>query len=115
MRLAVVGSRGYSDYRDFVASLHRYEFEEIVSGGCSSGADLMAERYSKEYDIPITIFPVTKEDWRKFGKFAGPRRNKMIVDNCDALIAFWDGKSPGTKSSIDLAMRKEIPYEIVMI
>ena len=44
-------------------------------------------------------------DWAKFGKAAGPIRNKTMAENGDALIAVWDGTSRGTKSMIDLAQK----------
>jgi len=42
-------------------------------------------------------------------------RNKQIVDAADEVIAFWDGKSSGTKSTIDFAQEKGIPTHIILI
>lgn len=39
-------------------------------------------------------------DWDKYGKSAGFKRNTTIVEACDTLLAFWDGKSRGTQDSI---------------
>jgi hypothetical protein len=72
---------------------------EFVSGG-ARGADQLAEKYSSQIGIPIKVFPA---DWDKYGRSAGPRRNEQIVEYCDRLIAFWDGKSKGTQYSIRLA------------
>jgi len=36
-------------------------------------------------------------------KAAGPKRNEQMANDADALIAFWDGKSKGTKNMIDAA------------
>ena len=41
--------------------------------------------------------------WNKYGKAAGFKRNKNIIDNCTEIIAFWDGKSKGTLNSINYA------------
>ncbi len=38
-------------------------------------------------------------------KAAGPRRNQLIVARCTDVIAFWDGKSPGTLDTIRKAMK----------
>ena len=46
-------------------------------------------------------------------KGAGVIRNRQIVDHCDQVIAFWDGKSRGTKSSIDYAKKLGKPVLIV--
>ena len=57
------------------------------------------------------IFPAK---WDKYGKSAGHRRNAEMAKHAvegkkqgviGVLIAFWDGKSEGTKSMIALADR----------
>lgn len=40
--------------------------------------------------------------FRSFGQCAY-FRNGLIVQECDVLVAFWDGQSKGTKHAIDLA------------
>lgn len=100
-RLAVVGSREFYD-REFVFSVlqnKKSSISLIVSGG-ASGPDTFAAQWARENGIPMQIF---KPDWHQYGKSAGPIRNKIIIQNCDKLIAFWDGKSRGTLNSIDLA------------
>lgn len=111
MRLAIVGCRNFTDYREFVSETHRFDFCEIVSGGCR-GTDKLAERYALEYGIPIVIF---HPDWNKYGKAAGPIRNRQIVEYCDAVLAFWDGRSAGTKSTIVMARKAGKPIEIIDI
>ena len=46
-------------------------------------------------------------------KIAGYRRNKEMVDIASAAICFWDGKSKGTKHTIDLFKEKGIPCKVV--
>lgn len=41
-----------------------------------------------------------------FGRGAGVMRNRQIVESSDYVIAFWDVKSRGTKSSIDYARKQ---------
>ena len=116
IKLAIVGSRSFNDYDDFRRNVDEIIFEgrvveidEIISGG-AIGADSLAERYAKEYKFKFTkILP----DWESWGRQAGFRRNSEIVDQCDGLIAFWDGKSRGTKWSIDRAKRKNKLIRIV--
>ncbi|MFD1444284.1 hypothetical protein [Thermoactinomyces vulgaris] len=45
-------------------------------------------------------------EWKKYGKKAGPLRNAKMAENADALVAFWDGKSRGTKDMIETAKRR---------
>lgn len=98
MIVAVIGSRGFTDY-----SLVRSKLEElasrinftIVSGG-AKGPDSFAEKYAKEQGIKIQVF---KPDW-SLGKGAGFIRNTDIVKAADLIIAFWDEKSRGTLDSL---------------
>jgi len=100
-KIAVVGSRGFNDYSFLERTLAPYSPFILVSGG-ARGADSLAERFADENSLEKIIF---KPDWNKYGKRAGFLRNIKIVDESDMVIAFWDGNSPGTKSSIDLAKK----------
>lgn len=40
-------------------------------------------------------------EYEKYGRRAPLVRNDLIIDYADAVIAFWDGKSKGTKYVID--------------
>ena len=42
-------------------------------------------------------------------------RNKLIIDECDCALAFWDGKSRGTKYTIDYAKLLGNQIKIVQI
>lgn len=59
--------------------------------------DKDGEYYAKCNKIPVKQFPA---DWDQFGKAAGHIRNKQMAEYADALVAVWDGKSPGTKNMI---------------
>ncbi len=72
----------------------------------------MAEKYAKEQGFGLEIHPA---DWQKFGKSAGPKRNREMVITADCVIAFWDGKSRGTKSLIEYAKQYEKPIRIKRI
>jgi len=109
MRLAIVGSRGFSNYNFLKEILDEENIEVIVSGG-AKGADQLAERYANEKSLETNIF---YPDWKKHGKQAGFVRNKEIVDNCDKLIAFWDGKSKGTNHSVYLARNKGKEVKVI--
>lgn len=101
--VAVVGSRSFNDYDYMKEMLEQYDIEEVVSGGCRYGADKLAERYADEKDLILTILPA---DWNNLGKKAGFVRNVDIVKRSDMVIAFWDGKSKGTKHTIDIAKKQ---------
>lgn len=111
-RIAIVGCRDFEDWEKFsekLAHIIPMGAREIISGG-APGTDKMAKQYAIRYAYIYTEFPA---DWETYGKSAGPRRNKQIVDYADMVVAFWDGKSPGTKSTIEFA--KKVNKELIVI
>ena len=103
MKIAVVGSRTFEDRQLLEETLSTLEepITEIISGG-AKGADTLAQQWADQHKIPVTVF---QPDWQKFGRAAGPKRNQQIIAACDVCIAFWDGQSKGTKSSITLSKK----------
>lgn len=104
MKIAIIGSRTFVDEQrgkeriNKILTDNNILVNEVISGG-AKGADSIAEIFAKENNIPITIF---KPDW-SIGRHAGLLRNSQIIDECDVVIALWDGKSNGTKDSIKKA------------
>lgn len=114
MNLGVVGSRGFNDYDLMKKELDKInkisKIGLIISGG-ANGADKLAEKYAVENGIKTIIF---LPEWDKYpGKSAGPIRNRKIVENSDMVIAFWDGISKGTLSSINIAKELDTKLEVV--
>jgi predicted Rossmann fold nucleotide-binding protein DprA/Smf involved in DNA uptake len=109
MKIAVIGSRNFNDYELLKTVLKNYSPTCIISGG-AKGADSLAVQYAHENKIELTIF---KPEWGKYGKGAGLKRNQLIINNCDMVIAFWDNISKGTKNSIDIARQINKPLLIV--
>lgn len=83
----------------------------IISGG-AKGIDTLAERYADEHRISKMIM---RPDYEEYGKRAPIIRNREMVNMCDEVIAFWDGKSRGTKSTIDYAMKKGKELKVIDI
>jgi hypothetical protein len=48
---------------------------------------------------------VYKPDWAKYGRGSGVVRNRLIIEDCVYCIAFWDGKSKGTRNSIEMCKK----------
>ncbi|KMQ50663.1 Uncharacterized protein CHISP_2346 [Chitinispirillum alkaliphilum] len=96
-RIAVIGSRGF-DYSLLKETLDKEEIVKIVSGG-AKGADSLAAQYARENNIELQEF---LPDYKKHGRGAPLVRNKLIVDASNMVIAFWDGKSRGTKFTMVL-------------
>ena len=112
VRLAIVGGRDFSDYAYMQECLKKYRERhtvlQVVSGG-ARGADSLGERWADENGVAKRIFPA---QWDLYGKSAGFRRNRDIVANCDAVAAFWDGRSKGTGNTISLAKAAGKPVTI---
>ena len=114
MKLIIAGGRDLTDYLFLKEKLDHLlsrteEKIEIVCGD-ARGADSLGKLYGKCRNYSIKSFPA---DWDKYGKSAGYRRNAEMADYADHLIAFWDGKSKGTKHMIDLAKPKGLRSRII--
>ena len=102
MKTAIIGSRTFNDYAYLKEKMKLFpSITKIISGG-AKGADKLAEKYAEECGLEIQIII---PEWGKHGKSAGIARNRVIVENADLIIAFWDGKSAGTRSSVDYAKK----------
>lgn len=83
---------------------------EIVSG-CCEGADTLGEVYASTHNIDIVKF---KPSWEKYGRAAGPIRNKQMIDYIKdfenpCVIAFISKKQRVLK--IPLVLLKRIIFQ----
>jgi len=82
----------------------------VISGG-ARGSDAIAHRVAKMLGCRTMTF---RAQWERDGRAAGILRNVRMLDQApDLVLAFWDGKSRGTKHTIDEARRRGIPVEIL--
>lgn len=122
-KVAVVGSRTFKNYKFLSEQLTEifkklsYEDVIIVSGG-SGGADTLAEQYANDNGLDTRIIVADWNDMsepcvikqNRYGTYnalAGFRRNKIVVDEADLIIAFWDGISRGTADTIKKAKEED--------
>lgn len=106
MRIIIAGSRTITNYNSVVEAIEesRFNITTIISGR-ANGIDQLGERYGKEHNIPIDMYPA---DWVQYGKRAGYIRNQQMASNADGLIAIWDGVSEGTNHMINIAKHKKL-------
>lgn len=87
-----------------------------VFSGQAAGVDTLGELWAMDNGIPVDHYPAK---WRRpnggINKGAGFDRNRMMASDADCLIAFWDGKSNGTKHMIDEMKRHGKPGIVFMI
>jgi hypothetical protein len=75
------------------------------------GADYFAEMWAYARKLTVRIH---RPDFDTHGSPAALHiRNREMVEEATVLVAFWNGKSPGTKSVIEMARKKKIPVKIV--
>lgn len=130
MKVIIAGGRNYRDYETLRSEMNILivpsKIEEIVSGSCSTGeltftredgtkvygADGLGERYAKEMGFLVKPFPAA---WKKYGKRAGVIRNNRMAEYATHAVCFWDGKSRGTQSMIDLAKAHSLNLTIIRV
>ena len=111
-KVAIVGSRKFTNYTLMKKVLDpvRDKIALIISGG-ADGADTLAQQYAKENGIPIHIY---YPNWKRFGKSAGLKRNVIIANLAEKMIAFPTTESKGTWHVINKMKQFNKPVAIVM-
>lgn len=112
MRIGIVGSRGLRvDIGRYIPKDIPLAEMEVVSGG-AAGVDAAAERFADEHNLSKLVF---KPEYELYGRSAPLKRNKLIVEASERLLALWDGHSRGAKYTIDYAIKMGIPVEVVIV
>jgi len=112
--LAIVGSRHYDDYesveREYRIFCERHGAPKTIVTGCANGADRLARKLAKANNITLAI---KQADWAKHGRSAGPKRNALIVEQADFILAFPLADSKGTWNTLAQAKRANKPFHAV--
>lgn len=126
LRVIIAGSRDFDNFSKLMNNCNNIladttnrhnDLDKIrIVSGAARGADRLGEQYAKIAGYELSKF---YPDWDGLGKRAGYVRNAemakyaMADGNYGVLIAFWDGKSKGTKHMIDLAEKNGLEVHIV--
>ena len=113
-RVIIAGGRDFDDYEYMSTKLNELFKDQNmfnnkaikVISGMAKGADTLAIRYADENKLTKILFPA---NWKVYPRIAGFLRNNDMLSIATHLIAFWDGKSSGTKHMIEIAQMKGIP------
>ena len=121
-RVAIVGSRSYEDelkreresplWLRIVEAIAELPADTIVVSGGARGVDRMAATAARALGLKVEVIPVKPEEWKKFGRAAGPIRNGKIARACDRMIAFYDGESSGTANAIEQTRALGKPVDV---
>ena len=113
----IAGSRDFLNYEflcnkvSYIISTKKKNYKIVIVSGCAKGADTLAIKFAKENNFLLKKFPA---EWDKYGKKDGFLRNQEMAKYSDALIAFWDGKSKGTKHMIDISRQEKSLTRVIM-
>lgn len=109
VKVGVVGSR--SLHIENIGAYLPAGTTELISGG-ARGVDRSAREWARRNGMPITEF---LPDYDAYGRRAPLRRNEQIAACCDALLAFWDGKSQGTLHTVSACQRLGKPVTLIRV
>jgi len=100
----IAGSRSITSTAVVEEAIRRSGFKiAAVISGDAPGVDRIGAKWALKNNIPVVHMPAK---WDKHGKKAGFIRNEEMAARADALIAVWDGKSPGTAHMIKVAKQR---------
>ena len=120
MYVLVTGGRNYRDYAAVAYALHDLYVNNpdryfVVVHGAAREADSLAARWVQAMEGAGDVYeePVPA-DWKRYGKAAGPIRNRLMLDETkpDLVLAFPGGR--GTENMITQARQAgvEIRYGV---
>lgn len=113
MKLIIAGGRDFNDYNRLEQEITiLYPIEgwqiEIVHGG-ATGADTLASKFAHTHTLEEKKF---LPDYDKWKSTAPLYRNTDMANYGDVLIAFWNGKSRGTKDMINKALARNCEVHV---
>ena len=115
-KVIIAGGRDFTDYELLSAVISKLAATELdnkqvsIVSGMARGADALGYMFAHKNNVKVYEFHA---DWVKHGKGAGFMRNREMGDFADALLAFWDGDSKGTKHMIEYMKKLNKPVYLV--
>ena len=111
MRVLVCGGRFFNKKElltKVLDNLHKSTPIEVIIEGDAPGADRLAGYWARKNKIDDLKF---KADWDKFGRSAGPIRNRLMLKEGkpDMVIAFEGGA--GTANMIKISKEANVQVE----
>jgi len=110
MSVIIAGSRDLEitiEELDLIITESQFEIKKLINGLCPTGIDAVALKWANKNNIPIETY---KAEWEKYGKSAGPKRNKLMASKAEKLIAIYkkNALTPGTRNMIEEAQVKKL-------
>lgn len=98
----MVGSRRFPDLVRVEAYVRALPADSSLVTGGASGVDAATTRVARERGLPVRVIPASFDEQKDAA--AAEARNLRLIEQCDLLVAFWDGESAGTRMTIDRAL-----------
>jgi len=113
MKVIIAGSRTITDRKlvEVAIKASGFTITEVVCG-MARGVDTVGFNWAKDNNIPVKEFPA---NWNKYGRSAGPIRNKEMADYAEALIAVMVPGSRGTKNMVETATKLGLKVHLMKI
>jgi predicted Rossmann fold nucleotide-binding protein DprA/Smf involved in DNA uptake len=102
VKVAIVGSRRFSEPDRVTEYVNGLPARASIITGSASGVDAAATKAARARGLGVQVMPASFEEVADASKSAA--RNQRLVDACDVLVAFWDGTSKGTRSTVERAL-----------
>lgn len=100
IKLLVTGSRSIRDARIVTYALEQTAQDldiVLLYHGDAKGVDRLAGAWADAHGIPVQV------DHAADGKYY--QRDRRLVDRADRVVAIWDGRSNGTRYTMEYAKR----------
>ena len=109
MKLLVAGSRSIKEYD--LEGLVLEGVTLIITGG-ASGIDEIAEEYADKKRISKLVL---RPRYELYGKGGPLKRNEKMVELCDMALVIWDGRSRGSRYTIEQAKKMGKQVTVVTV
>jgi predicted Rossmann-fold nucleotide-binding protein len=114
VRVAVTGGREFDNPRlvaDIFKEIAKIAWKVTLIHGDAIGLDTIAAKEAQESFWWTEPYPVTKEEWKTYGKKAGHLRNrKMLSESKPHILLSFPGGN-GTADCVKAALSMGIPVE----
>ena len=112
MKVVICGARDWDDEEMIRARMKKLPGDSVIITGGASGADTIADAIAKKFMFSRIV---CNANWERYGRAAGPIRNREMLEmGPDLVIAFKGKKSKGTQNTITQAKKMGIEVEIHM-
>lgn len=115
MKVIIAGGRDFNNLKlmqDTLMEILEHEPDLEIVSGMAKGADMMGLGLAKANGIDYKEFPANWQDmsepcrvgenqFGRYNKLAGMKRNHQMGDYADMAIVFWDGNSSGSNDMIE--------------